>query len=671
MRIAATTALLMALATTATAQYPVTSTFDTGSELWGYHNDANGIHWAASTGNPGGLIYASDLTHGTLWYFVAPAKFRGDHTAAYGLTVEYDLKNNGIGSIIDDDIVLIGAGTWLAYRFVDNPGTAWKHYAAMLREDAGWVIEGTSTPPTTQQFLDVLSDVTAFRIRGEYISGSDTGYLDNVMLGSGNQAPVAQHDSYAVSEDTTDALLDVLANDSDPDGASLTITGVTDPANGTAQVEPGGQHLRYASDADFFGTDSCIYTVADPAGGVGTATVTFTVSPVDDPPGAFVKLAPEPGAIVGREAVTFTWSNSADVDGDGLLYTFSLQIADIDTVVALPDTSVVLDFDALGLPSARMDGAWSASVSDGITSVTTGPLRDFTLLQPIMLGDASGSGSVDAFDASLVLRDVVGLEALSDSGIVAADVTGNGDVTAWDASFILSYVVGGIAEFPASVVARPAGGDPLFAWGAVVDQGDGTWVLPLEVNGGTDVTAVEVHITLAAGQGEINPRAGDAAGGWLMLSDTFDGVLRIALAGSQPAGDGEVVRLILQSASAADLIRDATVVRANEDPFLPVGAISSAMMPPRFALLQNAPNPFNPSTDIGFTLARSGRVTLEIWSATGQMVRRLVDDYRRAGQHTVTWEATDDMGRPVASGVYLYRIVSEQHMAVRRAVLTR
>ena len=64
-------------------------------------------------------------------------------------------------------------------------------------------------------------------------------------------------------------------------------------------------------------------------------------------------------------------------------------------------------------------------------------------------------------------------------------------------------------------------------------------------------------------------------------------------------------------------------------------------------------------------------MTLEIWSATGQMVRRLVDDYRRAGQHTVTWEATDDMGRPVASGVYLYRIVSEQHMAVRRAVLTR
>lgn len=84
-------------------------------------------------------------------------------------------------------------------------------------------------------------------------------------------------------------------------------------------------------------------------------------------------------------------------------------------------------------------------------------------------------------------------------------------------------------------------------------------------------------------------------------------------------------------------------------------------LPTNFHLAQNYPNPFNPTTTIEFTLGTPGqtgshRVDLNVYNILGQQVNELVSGTLPAGNHQVTWDGTDDAGRQVASGIYLYRL---------------
>ena len=74
--------------------------------------------------------------------------------------------------------------------------------------------------------------------------------------------------------------------------------------------------------------------------------------------------------------------------------------------------------------------------------------------------------------------------------------------------------------------------------------------------------------------------------------------------------------------------------------------------------LNNYPNPFNPSTTISFSLSTSNieDIELVIYNLKGQKVKHLVIDQQSTGQHQVTWNGTDDYGKPVTSGVYLYKL---------------
>ncbi len=97
----------------------------------------------------------------------------------------------------------------------------------------------------------------------------------------------------------------------------------------------------------------------------------------------------------------------------------------------------------------------------------------------------------------------------------------------------------------------------------------------------------------------------------------------------------------------------------------------AAQVPESFMLGQNYPNPFNPDTRIDYTLASADYVTLEIINMNGQVVRTLVDEMQSAGNHTVTWDATDDGGKRVASGVYLYRLQAGDQVDSKKMTLLK
>ncbi len=91
----------------------------------------------------------------------------------------------------------------------------------------------------------------------------------------------------------------------------------------------------------------------------------------------------------------------------------------------------------------------------------------------------------------------------------------------------------------------------------------------------------------------------------------------------------------------------------------------------RTTLLQNIPNPFNPSTLIPYQLGAPARIKITIYSTLGQQLRVLVDEVQEWGRHEVLWDGRDDAGREVASGVYLYRFEAGRHIDVRKAILLR
>ncbi len=92
---------------------------------------------------------------------------------------------------------------------------------------------------------------------------------------------------------------------------------------------------------------------------------------------------------------------------------------------------------------------------------------------------------------------------------------------------------------------------------------------------------------------------------------------------------------------------------------------------PRFALLPNTPNPFNPTTRLRFDLPHHGRARLDVYDVRGRCVRTLVDAVLEAGSHTAVWDGTDASGRAVASGIYIARLTSGAHRQQRRMALVR
>jgi hypothetical protein len=108
---------------------------------------------------------------------------------------------------------------------------------------------------------------------------------------------------------------------------------------------------------------------------------------------------------------------------------------------------------------------------------------------------------------------------------------------------------------------------------------------------------------------------------------------------------------VLMAGSAANIIAvtlGTTMVAVNR----------SASLPAAFSLSTATPNPFNPSTTIAYEVPEQTHITLTIYNLLGQEVLSLMDQVQAAGRYETVWHGVNSRGAGVASGVYLYRIVS-------------
>ncbi|MBU1317988.1 MAG: T9SS type A sorting domain-containing protein [candidate division Zixibacteria bacterium] len=104
-----------------------------------------------------------------------------------------------------------------------------------------------------------------------------------------------------------------------------------------------------------------------------------------------------------------------------------------------------------------------------------------------------------------------------------------------------------------------------------------------------------------------------------------------------------------------------TSAAGDHDPFIP-GV---------FELFQNYPNPFNPTTRIEFSLERAMDVELSVYNVIGQKIATLTDGFYSAGTYDIEWDATDETGRKVASGIYFYRLTTDDYSRTRKMMLMK
>ncbi len=148
----------------------------------------------------------------------------------------------------------------------------------------------TATLAAGQYFVQVTGVGEGDPASGGY---SDYGSLGqywingSVVSGSGQRSTTANDDSFTVAEDSGVTALNVLDNDTTEAGESLTITAVSAGSQGGSLSIVGGNSINYQPATDFFGTETFTYTVNDGTPGSNdTATVTVTVTPVNDAPTA-------------------------------------------------------------------------------------------------------------------------------------------------------------------------------------------------------------------------------------------------------------------------------------------------------------------------------------------------------------------------------------------------
>ena len=323
--------------------------------------------------------------------------------------------------------------------------------------------------------------------------GSDTATV-TVDIAAVNDDPDAMDDAYNVDEDgaLTVAALGVLANDTDTDGDTLTVTSNTSASNGAVTVNADGS-FSYTPDADFNGADSFTYTIEDGNGGSDTATVSITVDPVNDAPAAAdqtVTTDEDTGV-----AITVT---ADDTDGDTLGYVLVTSPANGSLGGTLPDVTYTPDADFNG-PDAftfkTNDGQADsnvATVSITVNAVNDAPVanddaattdEDTAVTIPVLANDTDVDG--DTPSVASVGSPSNGLATLNPDGTVTYTPSAN-----YNGSDSFTYTIGdgngGTATATVSITVNAVNDAPVANDDAATTDEDTAVTIPVLAND-TDV----------------------------------------------------------------------------------------------------------------------------------------------------------------------------------------
>ncbi|MCK4359616.1 MAG: VCBS repeat-containing protein [Candidatus Cloacimonetes bacterium] len=372
------------------------------------------------------------------------------------------------------------------------------------------------------------------------------------------------------------------------------------------------------------------------------------------------------------DSLNIIWTAGAEeISGEGVLFWLKFAVPDTASNF-VPITLEYALFDTGDIPVELISG--------GISILTP------------MYGDVDLNGQIQAYDASMILRYLVGYIDLNELQLVNADVSLDSTVSALDATLILQYGVGIIdtLPYPTGTVFIATGDmimeDQQIQPGAPIS-------IPLILENSDNIFSFEAkilfnpeHLTytdiiwselLESFTIENNNESGEIkiSGASVIPNDEEGLFANIWFTVSNDFGENDTTMVTLQS------------LRWNEEVFMEDVAISilrtsvgtgnpQTEIPDEYVLSQNIPNPFSTSggnftTKIQYSLPHSSNVSLKIYNIKGELVKTLVSENKSAGSYNVIWDGKNEYGNDVVSGIYFYKIQTDKFSEIKKMLLVR
>ena len=273
-----------------------------------------------------------------------------DATSISSAEIVEDISSvSGTVSVSDinaNDISYSGTSAGVYGSFSVNSATGTWTYTL---DNTKTSVQALALDETVSETFEILSD--------DGFGGTDTLSVSVTVIGT-NDAPIAINDSAVTGEDLS-VTINILGNDTDIDGTTLTIT-TASAANGTVVVNGDGT-VTYTGNQDFNGIDTISYTIADEIGAESSATVTVDVAEINDNPQAVLDFASttEEGVVIIN-----VLANDIDLDGDSLTVIVANSTKGATTINADGSITYVPNVDFNGVDTifyTITDGEYTSS----------------------------------------------------------------------------------------------------------------------------------------------------------------------------------------------------------------------------------------------------------------------------------------------------------------------
>ncbi|MBI4429630.1 MAG: Ig-like domain-containing protein, partial [Ignavibacteriales bacterium] len=314
----------------------------------------------------------------------------------------------------------------------------------------------------------------------------------------------------------------------------------------------------------------------------------------------------------------------------------------------------------------------------------------FTATATIILADVNSDFDVNIADLTSIIDHIIGRRILTSIDSVKADVNRDGRIDVRDALAIREDLLG-VTPLPKNGQTRPPTslGSSVTrdaeAASSVVGELEMTSVgLRLNMDNDVPMKGIQLYVKLRipvdANKPEFVFNRAQNMDFYISSQGLELHLVAFNLQNSPIAsGSGSIVRLPIKLTDTT-LIDSAYAIVSTPDTSFDV-AVSGILgkrlttRPTTFALLQNYPNPFNPSTTIEYDVPELEggipRVAIQIFNILGQKVKTIDRGEKDSGRHKVIWDGRDDDGVRVPSGVYFYRLLSEDFATSKKMILLK
>ena len=451
--------------------------------------------------------------------------------------------------------------------------------------------------------------------------------------------------------------------DSDDDTAALTFT-ITIAAAGTVPVFAAGASIN--NQTYIVGTAIADWVL--PAASGGTAPLMYSVSVLP--------------AGLEFDAATRTLGGTPTAASDGAL-TVTYTVTDANSATA------TLTFTIAVNPAPRVTVAGLTAVPAAIRedAAATAVVLTFTLeaaaaadesVRFTLVAPSEGTAAVRDVDYTAVLEALITIPAGATEGTATLTITpiNDDDEEGLKALGVRATLVSTGETLSTEIKIRddetPSTAIELSADPNTLDENAPLTTITVTATLDGEALAEDATVHLVIDQASTATRDLDYAALFIprieIAAGSITGTVKFYVAprfDNLEEGD-EVIRLV----GTIDGLEGDEVAITISDPGAAKAVIQT--LPTAFALADNFPNPFNPTTTIQYALPQAADVELTVYNVVGQPVRTLVAEYQSAGRYAVEWDATNDSGHSLSSGLYFYRLqAGGEFLKVKKMLLLK